>query len=188
MFSSRRPTQNHTQQLMDELTESYGHLKLAAGHAADGAALRVAPSYDRARGAAVRGLSTTRDAFPPLYDQMREGAMRARKEKRLSRRRRWPMIVGLLAAGTAAGAIGAMAAQRRRAAAQWDEYEPLPSIDDLGYGGTGTAPASGKRVAAGAASVAETVADQAARIADTLHEKSGRGDSGSGGPSDNSHP
>ncbi|MFY1696805.1 hypothetical protein [Solwaraspora sp. WMMA2101] len=42
-------------------------------------------------------------------------------------RRRWPMIVGLLAA---AGALGTMAVRRRRAA-QWEEYDPGQALDSM---------------------------------------------------------
>ena len=161
MFGRSKPSRTHTQQLWDELMESYGHLKLAAGHAAGGAAERVTPSYDRARDVASRRWNTTLDTFSPLYDQMREGAANARKEKQLSKRKKWPLMIGLLAAGTAAGAVGAMVARRRRAAAQWDEYEPLPAIDDLGYGGGESTPTAGKTVPAGAASVADGVSNQA---------------------------
>jgi len=186
VFDRSKPSRTHSSQLMDELVESYGHLKLAAGHAAGGAAERVTPSYDRARDTASRRWHETMDTFAPLYDQMRQGAANARKETPVSKRKKWPMLVGLLAAGTAVGAVGAMIARRRRAATQWDEYEPLPAMDDAGYSSRESPPTAAKKVSAGAASVADTVSSQAGKLADTLHEKSGRG--GGGGSSDNTHP
>jgi hypothetical protein len=157
---------------MNELMESYGHLKLAAGHVADGAAQRVTPSYDRARDVAARGLNSS---MSPLYGQMRDGAIKMRKENRVSRKRKWPLLVGLLAMGTAVGAVGAVIARHRRADASWDDYEPLPSIDDLSYGSTGSSPPAGKKMTSGAASMADTVSNQAAKIADSLHDKAARG-------------
>src|SRR5262245_11952312 len=118
---------------MDELTQSYGHLKLAAAHAAGGAAERMTPTYDKARGVASRRFSTTMGTFAPFYEQVREGAANARNGKGRDmkmKRNKWPMVIGLVAAGAAAGACGAMIARRRRVAAQWDEYEPMPGIEE----------------------------------------------------------
>ena len=176
MFGRKR-ARTHTEQLLDELAESYGHLKMAAGHAAGGAAEKVTPPYDRARNVAARGWYTTKDAFTPLYEQMKDGAANARKEYQVSKKKRWPALFGLLAAGAAVGAVGAMVARRRRAASQWDSYEPLPAIDDLGYGSDESGKMSpAKKVTAGAASVADSVSSGAGKIADSLHEKSGRSD------------
>jgi len=171
VFGRRKP-RTHTQRLMDELAESYGHLRLAAGHAAGGAAERITPGYDKAIDVAHRGWSTTKGAFSPLYDQMREGAANARKEHEV-KRKKWPMFVGLLAAGVAAGATGAIVARRRRAAAQWDEYDPMPGLADSTYGeAKERSAAASQKVASGAASVADTVSNQAGKIAESLHEKS----------------
>lgn len=181
MFVRSKPSRTQTQQLLDELAESYGHVKLAAGHVAGGAAERITPTYDKARNATSRGWIYTKDAFSPLYEQVKEGAANARKENDVGKRNRWPGLVGLLAAGAAVGAAGAMVARRRRAAAQWDEYEPMPAIDDIGYG-TDTAMAdtskdrmssATKKVTASAASVADTVSEKSGKIAETLHEKAG---------------
>jgi hypothetical protein len=158
----------HSEQLADELSQSYGHLKMAAAHAAGGAAERVTPGYDRARGVAGRGWNTTKGAFTPLYEQMREGAANARKEPEM-KRNKWPFVVGLVAAGAAAGAAGAMIARRRRVAAQWDEYDPVPSLEESPYGEPKSS--TSQRVTAGAASVADSVSAQAGKLADSLHEK-----------------
>ena len=79
--------------------------------------------------------------------------------------------MGLLAAGAAVGAAGAIVARRRRAAAEWDDYDPMTAMDEAQYGGE--KPSPGKKVTAGAASVADSVSSQAGKLADTLHEKSG---------------
>jgi len=178
----RKQQRTQTQLLMDELAESYGHLKSAAGHVAGGTAEKLTPPYDKARNAANRGWYTTKDAFAPLYVQMREGAANARKEQQV-KKNRWPVLVGLLAAGAAVGAAGAMVARRRRTAAQWDEYDPMPAVSDASYGSpTSSSTAASKmagatdKVTASAANVAESVSSQAGKVADSLHEKSsGRG-------------
>ena len=175
----RRRARTHSEQLMDELTQSYGHLKMAAAHAAGGAAERFTPGYDKARNAANRRLSTTRDAFAPLYDQIREGAANARREPEM-KRNRWPMVAGLIAAGAAVGAAGAMIARRRRVAAQWDEYEPMPSLEESPYGEA--KPSATHRVTAGAASVADSVSSQAGKLADSLHERARPSGSSPGTP------
>jgi hypothetical protein len=164
----RSRSRTHSEQLVDELSQSYGHLKMAAAHAAGGAAERVTPGYDKARGAAGRGWNTTKGAFSPLYEQMREGAANARREQDM-KRNKWPVVVGLVAAGAAAGAAGAMIARRRRVAAQWDEYDPMPSLEESPYGEPKSS--TGHRVTAGAASVADSVSAQAGKLADSLHEK-----------------
>ena len=155
MFGRGKPSPTHKEQLLDELAQSYGHLKLAAGHVAGGTAEKVTPSYDKARNSASRGWGTTKGAFAPLYEQVRQGAANARKEYVVAetKKNRWPMLMGLLAAGAAVGAAGAMVAKRRRAAS-WEEFEPLPEDDEFGYGTADTAPASHK-VTQGAASVAD---------------------------------
>jgi len=153
---------------MDELAQSYGHLRMAAGHAAGGAAERVTPSYDRARVVASRRWNTTKSAFNPLYEQMKEGAANARKGHEM-KRNKWPVVVGLVAVGAAAGSTGAMIARRRRVAARWDEYDPVPSLEESPYGEPKSS--TGHRVTAGAASVADSVSAQAGKLADSLHER-----------------
>lgn len=171
VFGRKEPPRTQSQLVMDELAESYGHLRHAAGHLAGGAAEKLTPPYDRARYAANRSWITTKDAFAPLYEQMREGAANARREQEMSRRNRLPALVGLLAVGAAVGAVGAMIARRRRAASQWDDYEPMTSIDEAPY--AGEKPTATKKVTAGAASMADSVSSQAGKLAGTLHEKSG---------------
>lgn len=187
----RRQSRTHTDQLLDELAQSYGHLKLAAGHAAGGAAEKLTPPYDKARNAASRGWSSTRDAFAPMYGQMKDGAANARKGADVShkRNRTWPMLATLLAAGAAVGAAGAMIAKRRRATQEWDEFEPEPVLDEPGYGleeprhaaaepakdkASSAATTAGKKASAGAAEVASGVSTQAGKLADAMTEKSAR--------------
>jgi hypothetical protein len=176
---SGRKSRTHSEQLMDELTQSYGHLKLAAGHAAGGAAEMATPTYDRARNVAMRGWGTTRQAFSPLYEQFRDGAASARKGyvvevPTTTKKNRWPMLAGLLAAGAAVGAAGAIMARRRRTMSEWDEYEPLGGID-TGYGTAEPKASTGKKLSEGAASVAGSVSSGAGKLADSLHGRSSRG-------------
>jgi hypothetical protein len=158
---------------MDELSQSYGHLKMAAAHAAGGAAERITPSYDKARNVASRKMSGTTGTFAPFYEQVREGAANARRGqppmKMKAKRNKWPMVAGLVAAGAAVGAAGAMIARRRRGAAQWDDYDGMPSLEESPYGQEKHA--TTHRVTAGAASVADSVSSQAGKLADSLHER-----------------
>ena len=169
----RSKSRTHSEQLVDELGQSYLHLKLAAAHAAGGAAERVTPSYDRAREMAARRFGTTKGTFSPLYDQIREGAANARgangRRELEMKRNKWPVVLGLVAAGAAAGACGAMIARRRRVASQWDEYEPMPSLEESPYG---EHKSTSQRVSESAASVADSVSAQAGKLADSLHERS----------------
>jgi hypothetical protein len=171
--------------MRDEILESYGHLKQAAAHAAGASAERLTPPYDKARYVASKGWVSTKDAFAPLYETMREGARNARSkaEKDVSdNRRTWPVLVGFLAAGAAIGAAGAMIARRRRLANQWEEYDPSAgdtldearaSAKHASESGAGKVTAATKKVTASAAAVADTVSVQAGKLADSLHEKSG---------------
>jgi hypothetical protein len=159
--------------MLDELAESYGHFKEAAGHVAGGAAEKITPRYDLARDVAVRGWMGAMGAFSPLVDQMREGAANARRQYEEPGRNRWPMLVGLLAAGAAVGAAGAMIVRRRRAAAQWDEYEPVSPMGEAPYE-TPSKPSAAAKVSSGAATVAESVSTRAGKLAESLHGKSAR--------------
>jgi len=177
----RSKSRTHSEQLMDELSQSYGHLKLAAAHAAGGAAERMTPGYDKARVVAARRWNTTKGTFNPLYEQIREGAANARKKPEPEmKRNKWPVVVGLVAAGAAAGAAGAMIARRRRVASQWDEYDPVPSLEESPYGEPKSS--ATHRVTAGAASVADSVSAQAGKLADSLHERSRPAPSSSAAP------
>jgi hypothetical protein len=173
VFGIRKPSRTHSQLLMDELAESANHLRLAAAHAAGGAAEKLTPGYDRARNVAARGWSSTRVAFQPVYEQAREGAANARRTQPGHQRSRWTFVAGILAAGAAVGAVGAVMTRRRHTAA-WDEYEPLGA--ETGYGTTEEHRMTGatRKVAAGAASVAGSVSNQAGKLADSLQHRSGQ--------------
>ena len=150
--------------MADELGQSYGHLRLAVGHAAEGMTTTLGATR-----------STTRKAVSPLYDQIREGGFR-RGIRMTKKKNRW-RLAGLLAAGATVGAVGAMFARRRRTASQWNQYEP--GIPDVGFADSGSESgrigSTTKKVAAGAAAVAETVSVQAGRLAETLHERTSPG-------------
>jgi hypothetical protein len=140
----RRQVKTHSQLMRDELSEGFGHLWQAAAHAAGGVGATVGPKWDSAkehfppragsmRNAAAHGLDSTLAAFMPLMDAARTGAANATKKAQKARkmagkkesgmsRKRATILVGLLTAGAAAGAAGAIIA-RRRNRARWEEYE-----------------------------------------------------------------
>ena len=177
MFGRSKPTKTQSEMIMDELSESYGHLRQAAGHVAGGAAEVVTPRYDWARHVAAKGWEGTRGAFQPMVDQMRTGAANARSQYPVepSRRNRWPALFGLLAAGAAVGAAAAMVVRRRRAA-EWDEYEPIPPMAESPFD-TDTRSAT-QKVSAGAAALAESASTQAGKVAESLRSKSDMPSSG----------
>lgn len=122
-------TETRGQVLRGELGESWDHALRAAGHAAGGvrAAVgpKVGPAAERFRAAATNGWGSTRAALAPLREAaQREAAQRAAARRRPARtsRRRWPVLVGLVAAGAAVGGTAAYVLRRRRQR-QWEEYE-----------------------------------------------------------------
>lgn len=115
----------------------------------------VSPTAERVRDTASHGLELTMAAIAPVAAAAVEGArqagetarkatsknMRTRDPKVLkpkrkptsSRgRRRWSMIIGVLAAGTAIGTI----VVRRRRATQWEEYDPGQALDSMRAAGS----------------------------------------------------
>jgi hypothetical protein len=184
MFGRGKPSPSHKEQMLDELAQSYGHLKLAAGHVAGGTAETFTPGFDKARNSASRGWGTTKGAFAPLYEQVRQGAANARKEYVVVEKKKnpWPVLMGLAAIGAAVGMTGAVISKRRRAAS-WEEFEPMPEDDEFGYGTAETTSGSNK-VSQGAASVADKLSAQAGKVADSLQSRSNRNSaSGSDMPS-----
>ncbi len=177
VFGRGKP-RTQAQQVREELTESYDHLKLAAAHMAGGAAEKLTPRYDKARFLASSRMASTRGALSPISEQVREGIATARGER--EPKRRWRLVVGLIAAGAAVGATGAVIARRRRAELEWKEFEPGGPIDEGAFGDLDTAREQAKaraagtkhKVTAGAASVADSVSSQAGRLADSLHDRS----------------
>jgi hypothetical protein len=130
MFGISRKTRG--QLMRSELGESWDHFLQAASHAANGVGSSVGPGAAKMRGLATRGAGTTAAAFAPLAAAYKEGAAdalklsakarKAKKGKRMSSNRKTGMLVGLLAAGVAVGAAGALV-MRRRKKQQWSEYD-----------------------------------------------------------------
>lgn len=130
-----------------ELGESWDHFMQAASYAANGFGRSVGPRTRRLGGAAARGWDSTAATLAPLAAAYREGAADAtaaalklknkttkaqRKGTYVAKKRnsRTGMVFGLLAAGIAAGAAGAMLMRRRRKQ-QWSEYDPTDALDSI---------------------------------------------------------
>ncbi|GAA4453821.1 hypothetical protein GCM10023170_044580 [Phytohabitans houttuyneae] len=152
---ARRKTRS--QLVKAELGESFDHFMQAATHAAGGVGATMGPKAadgaHRVKESASSGWESTMATLAPLAAAAAEGAreagrttkragrkarkagatkMRAvspKKESRMSRRR-WPMLAGLLAAGAAVGAAGALV-MRRRKQQQWQEYDPSHAMDPV---------------------------------------------------------
>jgi hypothetical protein len=133
--------------MRDELSESFEHFRLAVGHAAGGAADLVGPRVGVAKRSVTPGLRkanrATAAAVLPIALAARNGARisarqaeqaakaarkgayagKAKLMRKEPRVRRWPMMLGgLLVAGAAVGAAGALIARRRANRNQWEEY------------------------------------------------------------------
>jgi len=129
--------------MRSELGESWDHFLAAATHAANGVGKSVGPRATILKGAAVRGWDSTASTLAPLAVAYREGAADAtaaalklrkrsqssKKEKSVSNRRTG-MLIGLLAAGAALGAAGALVVRRRRKQ-EWSEYEPTGALESM---------------------------------------------------------
>src|SRR5439155_1086817 len=128
--------------MREELVESMEHLRMAAAHAAGGAAGAIAPRFEAARG---RVEPTVNRSLDWLTETARDSARKANKTARKARnekrgksmaQRRWPMMVGgLLIAGAAANDT----VQERRAGARRfsgrapsDGARPEPSLEPTG--------------------------------------------------------
>lgn len=152
MFGSGR-RKTRSQLMRDELSEGFDHLMQAATYAAGGVGATVGPRVIMARGymsptagkvmdAASQGWGTTVTTLAPLAAAARQGAvqagMKARKARRRSMaipmRKKGPnmsrrfMLAGLLTAGAAAGAVGALV-MRRRKQQRWEEYDPNQAME-----------------------------------------------------------
>ncbi|MEV6928387.1 hypothetical protein AB0M46_28410 [Dactylosporangium sp. NPDC051485] len=146
----RRQVQSHGRLMRDELGESFGHLRMAAAHAADGASGVLAPRVDAARRAmkprVENGMIRAKGGMDTVMiiaqERTRRGGHKAekmgrkakakamRKESRSSRR--LPMALGgLLVAGAAVGIAGSML-RRRRDQQAWDEYDSTHTTSDTG--------------------------------------------------------
>jgi len=199
----RRQVKTHSQLMRDELSEGFGHLWQAAAHAAGGVGATVGPKWDSAKGhlphragkmrdVAAHGLDSTMAAFAPLFEAARTGAMnatrkaqkagkKARKRESGMARKRTTILVGLLTAGAAAGAAGAIIA-RRRNRAKWEEYEAQGINAARGYAKSAldstrnAADKGAQRVGQAADSAAETAnlfAEQTKQAAGTIAGRTG---------------
>ncbi|GIJ51511.1 hypothetical protein Val02_83970 [Virgisporangium aliadipatigenens] len=135
MFGRRR-AQAHGQLARAELGQGFEHFRMAAAHAASGTADYVSPKVATAKKKGRNARKATASTFGPMVTSARDGsrnvARTARKsaikgKAKLTGRepqvRRWPTILGgLLAAGAAIGATGAIIARRRANRSQWEEY------------------------------------------------------------------
>jgi hypothetical protein len=174
----RRQTKTHGQLMRAELGEGIDHLRHAAVHAAGGMGAAVGPVATSARGAVsprvrrVReitshGLGSMTAAFVPLLAAARSGADTATKKAgkvkakttRRSSRSRKRLLFGLLTAGAAVGAAGALAARRRRN--RWHEY------DETGAEVTG---ADARSITERVTSAADRAGDKAAQWTGTAKE------------------
>jgi len=188
----RKPAQHyHRKQIMSELQESMHALRRAAGHFAHGAAEHLSPTYDRARHLAGRGLESTRRTMSSERRQAREMGMSARAmrrhKKEVHKRSRMRTLRRLLLTGAAVGAASAAMARRRRQRAEWAEYEQMTGFDESRYAEGKPGERSAKqKVAAGAATMADSLSARAGRIADSLHERSASMQEKSGQPGESS--
>lgn len=141
MFSLGQRRRTHGQIARAELGESFDHLRQAATHAATGMSETLGPLAAAAATNARHAGDTARRATAKNLK-----VMTRKKEPRMSRKR-WPMMAGLLAAGAAVGAVGALVMRRRRRH-EWEEYDPTQAIetpaeapDDVLYSATDAATA-----------------------------------------------
>jgi hypothetical protein len=143
----RRQAKTHGRLMRDEFTESFAHMRSAVGHAAESAADLIGPRMGAARRRVKPGLRraniVTAAAVVPIARAARTGARSGARQAELAARaarkgalvgktklmrkeprvRRWPMMLsGLLVAGAAVGAAGALVARRRANRSQWEEY------------------------------------------------------------------
>ena len=129
----RRQAKTHRVQMREELGQSFDHFRRAASHAASGTANAIGPRYDSASksmkksvGPGVRKANrATAAAVMPLALSVARNARKgkAKVTRQQQSKRSWPtMLGGLLAAGVAVGAAGAVIARRRANRDQWEEY------------------------------------------------------------------
>jgi hypothetical protein len=131
--------------MREELVESIDHLRMAAAHAADGAAGALAPRVVAAREAVKPGLrkaggyarygadslvGAARDGSRATARLSGKGKAKATKKETGMAGKRWPMVIGgLVATGAVIGAASALM-RRRRSSRTWDEYGSTRSTAD----------------------------------------------------------
>lgn len=122
MFSLGLRRRTHGQIARAELGESFDHFRQAATHAATGMGETLEPLAAAAAANARQAGDAARRAKAKNLT-----AINKKKESRMSRKR-WPMLAGLLAAGAAVGAVGALVMRRRRQH-EWEEYDPTQALE-----------------------------------------------------------
>lgn len=195
----------HSDLMREELGESIDHLRQAATYAAGGigsmgprvASAREYVKPEHIRDVASAGWESTVAALAPLALAAKDGAEQARKthaknlKKKLKKEsqmsgRRWPVLVGLLAAGAAVGVAGAVVMRRRRRQ-QWDEYGMLDDTHAMVDSAKGSMNNATDRAAAGvdkamdaagrgvekAGSAAEKGAERTSSAIDSARDKAG---------------
>lgn len=107
-----------------ELGQSWDHFIQAASHAANGVGKSVGPSTQRFFGTVSPLMVAYRDGAADAIAVQSRGKTRAQKKKgRDVSGRRVGVFIGLLAAGAAIGAAGALL-MRRQQQQPWSEYDP----------------------------------------------------------------
>src|SRR5689334_5114850 len=97
--------------------ECRGHLREVASLIAGSAAERLAPRVEQAKGAVAPKVDKAREAALNSLEHM---VVALGGEKRKSKAS-WPMMLGMLALGLAAGVVGARMLQRRHQEHHWHE-------------------------------------------------------------------
>jgi hypothetical protein len=132
--SGRRPTKTRSELFRDEVGKTIDHMRQAAMHGADGLGTAMAPRMEAARsmakGTAASALAQLAAARQQGTQQVTDAARRAspmmrRQKKRaqeMADKKRGYRLTGLLAAGAAVGAVGALIARRRRQTS-WEVYD-----------------------------------------------------------------
>lgn len=183
----RRQAKTHGRLMREELNESVEHLRMAAAHAAGGAAEVLAPRLDAARDRVEPNLSRSVDwVVVTAGDAARQGkkaarraaqgnvrkaaqgnARKATKGKRKGdsmARKRMPMLVGgLLVAGAIAGIAGALMSRRRQQ--KWQEYGASEPISGIKQEAKSMVDSATKAGAESVAKAADTVKEKATEVA-----------------------
>lgn len=145
MWGFHKKTQG--EMMRAELGESWEHFLAAATHAANGVGQTVGPGAAKLKGAASNSWMSTAATLAPLAAAYHDGAAHAtaaalKQQKKAHKKahngkkgkpvsnRRTGMLIGLLAAGVALGAAGALVVRRRRRQ-EWAEYDPTGALDSM---------------------------------------------------------
>lgn len=163
----RRPVKTRAELLRGELGESLGHLRKAATHAAGEVG-------HQARSAAARGSVAAAGAVASrasVQNLRKVRNLRKRKREREMARKRGFMLAGLLAAGAAVGAVGALVSRRRRQPS-WEEYDTGSAAEKA----RGAKESALDAAATGADRAAGTVSATADKVAAKADQAAAKGD------------